>query len=150
MFKNPYHLKRFYKFENFLTQKLTPNDKTLTNYGSNTILNYDDANKTIFEVRYHKFNAIQQYAKSNNDIIFINLKYLQDPNNCITFLSQLNTTYSLNHSNNYIMDIKHTKIPSYIKNREYNVDITLYKDIIDKSKNTTVEDFITNLTYIIH
>ena len=37
--------------------------------------------------------------------------------------------------NNYICNIKHTKRNAYIKNKQYNININEYRDIIDSNLN---------------
>jgi hypothetical protein len=137
MYKNPYNLIRSNTVEEFLTKKQRSNN--LVPY------NRDDNGKTIFEIRYYKFQKIMEYAKSNNDVIFVNLEYLQSESNLFHFFQHLNSTYLNRTRSNYITKIPHTKNGKLILNREYEVDINLFKPIIDQYKNNEIESFIKNL-----
>ena len=137
MYKNPYNLNRSNNVEEFLTKKQTSNDLVP--------FNRDDNGKTIFEIRYYKFQKIMEYAKWNNDVIFVNLEYLQSESNLFHFFQFINSTYMNKSRSNYITKIPHTKNGKPILNREYDVDISQFKPIIDKYKNTEIESFIRNL-----
>ena len=148
MYKNPYELKKkFNNFNKFLKIKHESNNYWKKQDGS--ILNDDDNNKTIFEIRYYKFKKICEYKKLNKDVIFVNLSFLQNKENLYFFLNILNNKYIKNPCLKYITELKHTKINKNIKNRIYNIEIKNYKSIIDFYKNINIENYINNLTYII-
>ena len=148
MYYNIYHLKKFDNFINFLTFKQESIENYLLDYKTNKYLNADDNNKTIFEIRYYKFEKIMEYKNNNKSIIFVNLNFLQNKKNLLDFLQQLNHKYMNNSiNNNYITEIPHTKILEFnLKNQKYNIELDNYKDIINAHKNEEIETFINNLT----
>ena len=121
----------------------------MLDYRTNECLNKDDNGKTIFQIREYKFNKIMEYKKNNKDVILVNLSFIQNEQNLSQFLDFLSDKYiSELKVNNYICNIKHTKINSYIQNRTYNININDYRDIIDSNLNKENENFINNLTFI--
>ncbi len=149
MWQNPYHLKKVNNFNDFLISKRLVEEEGLYNYRDNKILNSDDQNKTIFEIRYYKFNKIYEYRKLNKDVIFINLNYLQNEDTAFIFLSTINKEYDLNNNNNFITSISnHTKINNIkVKNRFYDINIDDYKDTINLYKSQEIEEYIENLKF---
>jgi hypothetical protein len=144
MYKNPYHMKRMLDFESFITLKQTSNDYFHVDQTNNPI-NQDDTGKTIFEIRYYKFQKIMEYAKQNKNVFFVNLSFLQQESNLAKFLHHLNTTYLKHSRTNYITKIPHTKNGKDIVNREYDINVSLYRSIIDQFKNIEIEHFIEQL-----
>ena len=149
MYYNCYHLKKKNDFKDFLITKQQSVEKCHIDYETKKYINDDDNNKTIFEIRYYKFQKIMEYKQNNKFVLLVNLSYLQDENNLLYFLNFLNVTYMNNSiKGNYITKIPHTKNKSIqTPNRIYNIDIKVYKDIIDKYKNEEIENFINNLTF---
>jgi phage shock protein PspC (stress-responsive transcriptional regulator) len=147
MYYNVYNLKTPPgDFNNFLTLKQEATEIEL-DFKTNKVVNEDDNNKTIFEIRYYKFKKIMEYRKNNKSIILVNLKFLQNKKNMSDFLQQLNDKYMNNSiDNNYITEIPHTKDFSCSINRKYDVEIDDYKDIINTHKNEEIETFINNIT----
>jgi hypothetical protein len=147
MYKNPYHLKPVSDFATFLTVKQKAcTDRFYLDYKTNQCQNMDDNDKTIFEIRYYKFQKIMEYAKQQKDVLFINLSYLQNETNLLHFLQQLNKVYFHSVRPNYITKIPHTKNDKLIGgNREYNIEVALFKPIIEKYKNEDIEHFIRNV-----
>ena len=90
MNKNVYHLERIDDFKDFLLNNQISNEQGIKDYKTMDIINKDDNNKTIFDIRYYKFNKINEYKNRNNDVIFVNLTFLQDKNNMKLFLNELN------------------------------------------------------------
>jgi len=149
MFHNPYELSRnFDNLKQFLTKKLIPN--TPLKKPSGIILNHDDKDKTIFDVRYHKFNNIINYKNTQRDVILVNLSYLQNETNLQEFLQTLNDLYIHKPITNYVLCIPHTKSGKETKNRSYTEDINTYENIISKHRNDNIETFINSLTFSIH
>lgn len=151
MYKNNYHLEKFELFKDFLTEKQIPceqiNEPNL-DYRTNDCVNKDD-NKTIFQIREHKFNKIMEYKNNNKDVILVNLSFIQDEKNLSEFLDFLCEKYIPNlKNNNYILSLNHRKDGSNVKNRTYNINIDEYRDIIISNKNVEIENFINNLTFI--
>ena len=150
MFKNPYELKKSEWNNDF---NLFLNIKQLSNgywkNCNNEVLNKDDNGKTIFQIRYYKFNKIMQYKKNNKDVILVNLSFIQNEKNLSQFLDFLSEKYIPKLKvNNYQLNIKHTKDNSNQKNRTYKINIDKYRDIINSNKNEEIEKFIDNLTFI--
>lgn len=148
MFKNPYELVNVFNddFGYFLnlSQKSSEHWKSPTN----EILNKDDNGKTIFQIRYYKFKKIIEYSRRNKNVIFLNLKFIQNETNLSDFLDFLSNTYIPKLKvDKYMLNIKHTKNKSNEKNRVYSVDIHKYRDIIDSKKDEDIETFINNLTF---
>ena len=148
----PYHLKRYYNFEEFLVNKQYSREKKERDNITNKILNHDDNGKTIFEIRYYKFNKIIEYRDNYKDIIFVNLSYLQNKNNCHEFIRTLSDLYNLNLDDDLIIDEIpfHVKTKEKTKNRTYETNIYDYLDIIETRKNNNIENFINELTYKIY
>ena len=149
MFKNPYELKSEWNndFNLFLNIKQLSNDYWKD--CNNEVLNKDDNGKSIFEIRYYKFNKIMQYKKNNKDVILVNLSFIQNEKNLSQFLDFLSEKYIPKLKvDNYKLNIKHTKDGSNQKNRTYKINIDKYRDIINSNKNEEIEKFIDNLTFI--
>ena len=148
MFKNPYELEESKfntDFKLFLNIKQSSANYWTNQY--NEVLNKDDNGKTIFDIRYYKFNKIMEYAKDNKDVIFINLSFIQNEKNLLRFLNFLSNKYMPElKSNNYILSIKHTKDSSNEKNKKYDINIDEYRDIINRNKNIEIENFINNVS----
>jgi len=151
MSKNPYHLKPISEFDNFLTTAHQSTENFLLDYRTNKFLNEDDNDKTIFQIRYYKFNKIIEYTNIYKNTIFVNLCFLQNKNNALSFLSTLNDKF-LKKKINYLLEIEdHTKdIKAKSKNRDYDIVISNYQDIINKNINNDIENFINNLTFEIY
>lgn len=143
IFKNPYHMKRVSDFDTFLTMKQSSIDRVYLDYKTHKCINLDDNGKTIFEIRYYKFQKIMEYAK-HRDVIILNLDFIQNESNLLYFLQQLSRTYNIPIPN-YITKIPHTKTRDSTINREYNVSIPRFQSIIYKCKNTEIEKFIKNI-----
>jgi len=152
MFHNPYHLTNLHNFDTFLNTTITNKhiEKREENVFYNTIvpINYEDIGKTIFQVRYYKYLKIKEYCKTNDNIILVNLEYLQDNNNCIQFLKEINTKYNFNKKDFKLVE-KHTKNKTTIKNKTYTTNYSDYQEEIDKHKNINIENEINKLTYFI-
>ena len=149
MFKNPYELKESEWNNDF---NLFLNIKQLSNgcwkNCNNEVLNKDDNGKSIFQIRYYKFNKIMQY-KNNKDVILVNLSFIQNEKNLSQFLDFLSEKYIPKLKvNNCKLNIKHTKDKSNQKDRTYKINIDKYRDIINSNKNEEIEKFIDNLTFI--
>jgi hypothetical protein len=149
MFHNHYHLKKQKNFESFLIKKQELDNNMEHRYINNTFVNKDDRNKTIFQIRYFKYNKIKEYCKHNENIILVNLDYLQNDDNCRHFLNEINRKYKLNKKN-FVLIEKHTKNEKQIKNIDYNTNYEDYQKIIDSYKNTEIENEINKLTYYIN
>lgn len=156
--KNPYLLEPISTFEDFLVkkQKLISNKFCELDYNTKLPLGHDDHDKTIFEIRYYKLNSIFDYKNNNNDVIFVNLSFLQNSKNADLFLKKLNNIYKVHENPNYITEIiGHTKNSFlnenlYVKNRNYEIDIEKYRSIINLYKNPEIENFINNLEFLIN
>ena len=112
------------------------------------ILNYDDNGKTIFEIRKYKFDKIIEYYNRNSDVILVNLSYIQNSENLKIFLNELSNKYKFNLKKRLILNIPHTKNGTKQKNRIFNINYGDYKKIINHYKDTKIEDYINNLTFI--
>lgn len=149
MFKNVYHLEEFDDFNKFLLEPQKIGKKVIFDYKTNKRLNYDDEGKTIFEIRYFKFNKIMEYMNNTNNVVIVSLEYLQNKNNALFFLKKLNDTFMNRNKEDFISDIKyHTKKKIITKNRNYSdINIEDYRYIIDEYKNSDIENFINNLEF---
>ena len=150
MFKNPYELNKSVFNKDF---NLFLNTKQLSyNYWkncNNEVLNTDDNGKSIFEIRYYKFNKIMEYKNNNKDVILVNLSFIQNEKNLSQFLDFLSEKYIPKLKvNNYLLNIKHTKDGSNQKNRTQEININNHTDIVNSNKNEEIETFIDNLTFI--
>lgn len=163
-YNNPYHLKRKTHFLQFLLERQVSQEKTLFCYDTDNNLrelNYDDTGKTIFEIRYSKYNDMISFLNNNKNVILVNQSYLLKDENVECFLNKINELFNLNKPGewNYI----HYNVKTVNKNKEneineinekrekkYNVEITRHiQHFIDKFKNTKVEDEINQLKFII-
>jgi len=149
MYHNPYQLKKKENFKSFLIDKQDLDTSIEHKYFNNTFVNKDDKNKSIFQIRYFKYNRIKEYCKHNENIILVNLDYLQNDDNCIHFLNEINKKYKLNKKNFVLID-KHTKNDKQIKNIDYKINYKDYQQIIDLYKNPAIENEINKLTYYIN
>jgi hypothetical protein len=148
--KNPYHLKSINEYANFLTEKQVSKEINIFDFRNKIFLNEDDNNKTIFDIRYYKYNNIVDYKNKNKDIVFVNLDFIQNKDNAYLFLKALNEMYIKDERINYITEVKkHTKSNEEIKNRSYSLmdDNT---DIINTYKDNEIETFIDNLKFEIY
>jgi hypothetical protein len=148
--KNPYHLKSINEYANFLTEKQVSKEINIFDFRNKIFLNEDDNNKTIFDIRYYKYNKIVDYKNKNKDIVFVNLDFIQNKDNAYLFLKALNEMYIKDERINYITEVKkHTKSNEEIKNRSYSLmdDNT---DIINTYKDNEIETFIDNLKFEIY
>ena len=151
MYNNPYHLRRCRNFGEFLVKPQKSNAVEI-DYKTRRCLNESDNGKTIFEIRYHKYNKICEYRDRNKDIIFVNLSYIQNEKNLRLFLQTLTKNY-LNKENNgeFITHMEHTKNKKLnLKNRDYQINIENYRSKISERKNESVESFISNLTFEVY
>jgi len=147
---NNYHLQKKENYRNFLTEEQIPNEDVLLDYKTHRQLNEDDSNKTIFEIRYYKFQKIMEYKNNHKDVVFVNLEFIQNKENVYYFLQSLNEIYIKDGKKDFISEIAtHTKIDMKIKNRIVDVGDECF-DVIKKYQNNTIEDFIDNLTFKIY
>lgn len=151
MYKNPYHLKKFKKFDRFLLEKQKSNEKQYIDFRTNQIINIEDTGKTIFEIRYYKMLKIFEYLNNNDNIIIVNLENLQNEKKCRFFLDKIKEVFNFKPKNDeYKVVFPHTKSKTNVKNREYNVDVTKYKNIINSKHNIEIENKIKNIFLIKH
>jgi hypothetical protein len=152
MFHNPYHLTGIDTFDTLLNVKFTDEyiEKRDENVylHNNKIINFEDRNKTIFDIRYYKIQKIKEYCQANENIVILNLEYLQKDENCLKFLKDLNDIYKLGKKTFSLVE-KHTKDKSDVKNKVYDTNYHDYQETIDKYKNESIENEINNLTYYI-
>jgi hypothetical protein len=165
MFNNPYQIRfKDHNFKTFLNVKLKIPYDNIYIYTNNKQINLLDEDKTIFEIRYYKYQKIKEYCETNNNIILVNLEYLQNNDNCIHFLKQINNKYNLQKTNFYTIDkytktnvmlikdnnnIKLVSLDNTNKNKKYTINHDDYQEEIDKNKNIEIENEINNLTYFI-
>jgi hypothetical protein len=157
MSQNAYHLKRKDNFLDFLVTPQESSEVCLLDYRTNRCLNEDDNNKNIFEIRYYKLHKIFEYQKSNKNVVYVNLTYLQNEANALCFLKALHCMYpssqtQRNENQTYgTKIITHTKTGEKTINRVYNnINLSDYQNIINKYKNSDDEQFINELTFVIN
>jgi hypothetical protein len=146
MYKNPYHLKKYTDFGVFLTDKQQANGLN----DKNCDLGQVGHEQTIFEMRYYKFLSTIDYAKKNKNVFLVNMGFLQNEKNMLRFLNILNDTYMSNSlPGPFILSIPHTKSgESNVLNRSYDVDINMFKELIDQLKNKSIEAYINSLCFL--
>lgn len=151
MYNNPYHMRRPPKIEHFLKNRIISNEKVYINARTGKFVGIEDSGKTLFQLRYHKLRQIFDYFNKQDNVIIINLEYLQNNENCIKFLKKINEIYGLGNGTDYKLVEKHTKVrrPG-VKNRKYDINIEQYKCIINARKNDGLEKMITNIFWIKH
>ena len=154
MYNNPYYLKvdkTTTTFSEFLTKKqeLSGDPDVPINNINKKVLNHTDEGKTIFEIRYQKINKYLRFFEKNNDVVIVNLNYLQNEKNCTHFFNSINKKYGLNMSQIWSRIPTHTKTNELNKkNRVYNtkIDDTI-RSIINQSQNEDIENRIRHLTF---
>ena len=139
MYHTPYHLKKKDTFEQFLLEPQETAD------GGSSF----DNNISIFDIRYYKYAHIIKHFNQYPDVIFVNLSYIQDDDQCVTFLKKLNKTYGLNKQTPYVTRFLHTKEFTRKKNRDHDVNAKDYLHIINKFVNGDIERNIDKLTFFI-
>jgi len=144
-FKYQYHLVKKKYFKQFVKDPFVVKH-THKDYFSNKSINFDDEDKTVFELRYYKINSYLEFAKTH-DCIFVNLYWLQQ--NYKKFFDIIKENFSDIRINENIVNIdKHTKTKNSIKNRTYNdIDIEEVRNLISNQTDKIMEDFVNNLTY---
>jgi hypothetical protein len=149
MFYSPYEMFRKGSFDSFLTtpQQILPSNTV--DFRTKKIFNEDDNGKTIFEIRYYKYNKIMEYKRQNKNVILVSLEYLQDEKNCEIFLKKLCEKYFLGRENyNFIPRVySHTKIHKKMKNNSYPINAKDYQDTINLYKNEEIEKHLDKLTF---
>jgi len=154
MYNNPYYLKldkNTTSFRDFLTKKqeLSGEDDVPVNCINKKVLNHTDEGKTIFEIRYQKLDKYLRFFEENDDVVIVNLSYLQDRKNCTHFINSINKKYGFNMTRIWNAIPTHTKTKEINKqNRVYNtkIDDTI-RSIINQSQNEDIENRIKNLTF---
>ena len=147
-YNNNYHLKKHASFTNFLQCPQISKEKKMLDYRTKKILNIEDNNKTIFEIRKYKFDKICEYKEKHENVILINLEFIQNDRNLFHFLNFLAEKYMPSMMNKkFDLSFKHTKSKSKEKNRKYNINIEKYRDIINLNKNDEMEQCINALTF---
>ena len=156
MFFNSYHL--YVNPKNTFKEFLKAEQTSASHIGTPLCLlsikgepiNISDNHKTIFEIRYDKIKSyLQYYDRDPKNIVFVNLKYIQNADNCKFFLEKLNEYYNLNMAS-FVSEIPYhikTNEPN-IKNRNYGISLdesTL--SMISRFKNDDLEVWVDNLTY---
>lgn len=145
--------------KSFLTDKIeiSKNPKKIVgkleiDYMSKKNTNWEDKDKTIFELRYYKFNALKEFYDKHPNTVMVSLHYLKNNDNCINFLKNINEKFNLNKVSNYkILDTyKGKSNTSKSTCRQYNIDLSDYKQIIHENKIIEIEEFVNNLTFIIN
>jgi len=147
MFQNPYHLKKHSEFDKFLNIKQTSIESKFVDAKTNEIINLDDNDKTIFEIRYYKIEKILEYFKNQDNVMIVNLSLLQDEKICNFLLEKMKEIFFLKPKvAPFEVTFPHTKLKKVkIKNRNYNVKIEDFMSIIDKHKNREIEEQIDNI-----
>lgn len=149
MFKNPYHLMKIDNFKKFLESKMKISEKGEFNNDTKKVINHDDENRTIFEIRYYKLEHIFEYFENNNNVIIINLDLLQNDKYRNIFLSKINEIYKINDRKEYVNIDKHIKSKENdIKNRNYDINSEDYNNIYNKYINIEMEDKIKNIFWM--
>lgn len=156
MWDNPYYLKEERCcFNCFLTKKQyssitkgSPNE--IYDYYTGAVINESDENKTIFEIRYEKIESYLKYYRENENVWFVNLKYLENEENCKNFLKTLFEKYEPHW---YISNLTtklniHTKDGLSIINRHENINFDEeVHNIINRYKIDAIEKWVNKLTF---
>lgn len=150
MFKNPYSLKRFKNFKNFLREKQKSNETRFLDFRTKKPINIDDNGKTIFDIRYYKLQKMFEYLDNNNNVIIINLECLQNDILCKRFLEKLQEEFGfVPKVPVFRTNFPHTKSKrENEKNRNYGIDPSQYQKMIDRFKYPDVEKNIEKLFLI--
>ena len=155
MFKNPYELRRFHQFNEFLIGKQRP-VSPFTDYYTGKLVNYDDLDRTIFQIRYKKYKDIVDYCKNNDNCIVISLDFLQDETKCDSFIDLLKEMYNIDTENEENITSIETQLATgkkittqSEKNRIY-FDVSEFNNDIDLWKDGEIENHINNLDLELH
>lgn len=159
-YNNQWNLEPQRNFKTFLTTSLKPltlnSDKNIKRKPleiqfdklTNVIVNKSDNGKTIFNLRYYKFNKILDYINKNSKCSIVQLDYIQTEENCNKFLENLNSKYNLVESLNFQNIYKYKGYGDiYKKTNKMNID--KYKLLINSKSNKNIETKINNLTFLI-
>lgn len=76
------------------------------------MLGEDDADKTIFDIRYYKIKKILEYKNTHNNTVLVNLAFLQKKRKKYrVFLKKLHTHFNDDkcQGEKYITSLTHTK-----------------------------------------
>ena len=159
-YNNQWNLEPQSDFKRFLTTSLKPltlnSDKNIKRNTleiqfdklTNEIVNKSDNGKTIFNLRYYKFNKILNYINKNSKCSIVQLDYIQTDENCKIFLESLNSKYNLVENLNF-QNIYKYKGYGDIKKSNDKMNIDKYKLLINSKSNKNIETKINNLTFLI-
>ncbi len=166
MFVSPYHLTHcnilirdktkinwdnygefLHKKHKIITETMLAGGKKYLN--KEEYVNIDDNKKDIFEIRYHKINEHMKFYNNVDNIVHVNLEYLQK--NTLHFLNFLKSTYNLNFNEKMNIDIPYTKMKATrtldkYKNTIY-VSTCECKDTINEKQDVKLEEYINGLIY---
>lgn len=156
MFYNPYHLFKYDEFTDFLTKPQHSiahegMEHELIDVVDSRAVNIHDEGKTIFEIRNEKNRAYLNFYSDNQDVILVNLKYLQNKDNCRHFLETINEKYNIGMTK-IINEIEYNVKTLQVNNKktEYDLKITEeHRKLINSFKDVHMERFIENLTFLI-
>lgn len=139
-YNRPYHLEKKPTFEKFLKEPQVSNEKIEHRFETNKIINDDDNEKNIFDIRYYKLGHILEFIKTHNDCIMVSLSYLQK--NYIDFLISLNDEYNLGYDHSTFMPVeKHLKTGKREQNKIYDkTEFESFKFYIESQKNSEIEN----------
>jgi hypothetical protein len=140
MYSSPYHLNRHKNFTDFL---MLPQSVSEGEKDEHTV----DNNKTIFDIRYSKYNGMMRHFNTYRRVCIVNLDYIQKDVNCNYFLKSINSIYKLNKTTPYITNCLHTKDNSTYKNRNTIIKSNDYLSIINSNLNDKIEHEIEALTF---
>jgi len=151
--KTQWHIQPVTDFAQFLTTKhhiLTTNSR----YGrpmpiqydstTGTIVNINDENKTIFEIRYEPMQRLRNFIRINKLYAVVKLDYLQEnESNVHAFVDTFQKRF---------LPGTHSIFQNYsqylgIRTREYNLCIKHCVDKINQQQNNELEDWVDTLTY---
>tara|TARA_Y100000004_G_C8864492_1_gene390515 strand:+ start:244 stop:954 length:711 start_codon:yes stop_codon:yes gene_type:complete len=148
MHANPYHLKKIENYNDFLTKKIKAQGKWFP--ADHDVHVYpDETNITIFDLRYKKINSYTKAAQQLENVMIVNLEDLQTDKG-EKFINTINKKFNILKKEKFIKIEKHTK-PKLAsregfadqQNRQYDVNFDL--NIINKYKNSEVEEFVNKL-----
>jgi hypothetical protein len=155
MYHNPRHLIReTCCFNCFLTREqlstsIPGGPCEMIDYKTKKTINYSDKGKTIFDIRNSRIRSYFKFIEDEKNIVFVNLHYLQNKDNCLHFIEELNKKYDFGIQN-IVTEISHHIETGELNCKKKTYDIKLSEnDIckINRYKSDKIEEWVDNLTF---
>lgn len=141
MFNQPYHLVKAPNFRHFIVKKV----KSKEQRPKHDVNIYKRERMNIIDIRYAKIRAYQVFYEKVDNVVFINLQYLQHEYE--SFLKFISDVYKIQCESEVRAVEKHTKNRKITdQNRKHDIFISKKaKKIMERKKNEELENFVQSL-----